>query len=511
MEDLPLQAAFKARNNPSDKIILTYEILRSPEDLLLTCLRNYEDQHRGFSVLRACKEIQNDCLIKTTDLLRNKRTEVLLNNVKGFDQGIKACQRQTAGTKIMKSVFGDPMYSIGDIRLQTIANIRNRKDLFSMLNINSVTDSASLGTVLYGVTEPTCQLSCGPSMLANHIEHHSFASVNIHHHGFVKEWEIIPASMYLKAIKKMELLQSELTLPPLTGACELCLTHRNIFFPLDLLDVGGTKFDQEPGDIVIVHPSAIHAIKNHGQNLAESRNVLPLEFKNQVASYKTCRHWGTFGGEPLQIEMDRLTEDLPITDFIHESDPHKEYKIKLLDQILKGGNQKKYEEAVSHIKQYHHVPEWFTDMVPLIEDVEKQNKCTYCEYATDCQYNLRKHIKNTHKKKKIPDNPNSMVSCLVESYVVNESSQDECHACLHCKESPIKSRLSHIKGREVCLKFYLDKYGVNTIKEVAALFTAENKTRHQKRKRKDNQYRKKMNKKLKEKRNMRKKLMLEQS
>ena len=210
--------------------------------------------------------------------------------------------------------------------------------------------------------------------------------------------------------------------------------------------------------------------------------------------------------------MERLTRDLPITDFIHESDPHKEYKIKVLEHIQKRGNQKKYQEAVSYIKQHHDIPEWFKDMVPLIEDevvkerhVEKQNNCTYCEYATDCQHDLRKHIKNTHKKKKIPD------SCLVESYVVNESSQDECHACLHCKESPIKSRLSHIKGREVCLKFYLDKYGVNTIKEVAALFTAENKTRHQKRKRKDNQYRKKMNKKLKEKRNMRKQLMLEQS
>ena len=412
MDDLPLQAAFKARTNLSEKIILTYEILRSPEDLLLTCLRNYEDQQRGFSILRLCKEIQNECLIKTTDLFIDNRTEVLLNDVKDFGRGITSCQRLTAGTKIMQSVFGNSMYSIGDIRLQKIAKIQNHTNLFSMLNINSVTDSASLDTILYGVTEPTCQFSCGQSMLANHIEHHNFASVNIHHHGFVKEWEVIPASMYLKAIEKMESLQSGLTLPELTGACELCLTHRNLFFPLNILDVGGSTIEQEPGDIVIVHPSAIHSVKNHGQNLAESRNVLPLEFKSHVASYKTCSHWGTYGGQPLQIEMERLTRELPITDFIHESDPHKEYKIKVLEQIQKGGNQKKYEEAVSHIKQYHHVPEWFTDMVPLIEDevikerhVEKQKKCTYCEYATNCQSDLRKHIKNTHKKKKIPDNP----------------------------------------------------------------------------------------------------------
>ena len=438
MDDLPLQAAFKARTNLSEKIILTYEILRSPEDLLLTCLRNYEDQQRGFSILKACKEIRDACLIKPDDLLIGNRTEVLLNNVEDFGQGINACQRQTAGTKIMKSVFGNPMYSIGDIRLQKIANIQSHTNLFSMLNINSVTDPASLDTILYGVTEPTCQLACGPSMLANHVEHHNFASVNIHHHGFVKEWEVIPASMYLKAVQKMELLQSELTLPPLTGACELCLTHRNIFFPLDLLDVGGSRFNQEPGDIVIVHPSAIHTVKNHGQNLAESRNVLPLEFKNHVASYKTCKHWGTFGGEPLQLEMESLTRDLPITDFIHESDPHKEYKIKLLEQIQKGGNQKKYQEAVSHIKQYHGIPEWFTEMVPLDEDegvnemrVEKKNNCTYCEYSTDRYYDLTKHTKRMHPKKKIFPNSN-IEECMACGHILKDLSR---HACSKKEQS----------------------------------------------------------------------------
>ena len=432
MDDLPLQAAFKARTNLSEKIILTYEILRSPEDLLLTCLRNYEDQQRGFSILKACKEIQNECLINPNDLFINRRTDVLFNDVKDFGRGINACQRQTAGTKIMKSVFGNPMYSIGDIRLQTIANIQSHTNLFSMLNINSVTDPASLGTTLYGVTEPTCQFACGPSMLANHVEHHNFASVNIHHHGFVKEWEVIPASMYLQAIQKMELLQSELTLPPVTGACELCLTHRNIFFPIDLLDVGGSRFYQEPGDIVIVHPSAIHTVKNHGQNLAESRNVLPLEFKNHVASYKTCSHWGTFGGEPLQIEMERLTRDLPITDFIHESDPHKEYKIKLLDQIQKGGNQKKYQEAVRHIKQRHDIPEWFTDMVPLDKDegvketrVEKKNNCTYCDYGTDRYYDFTKHMKQVHPRKKIPANTNRE-ECMACGNILKDLSRHVC-------------------------------------------------------------------------------------
>jgi hypothetical protein len=85
-----------------------------------------------------------------------------------------------------------------------------------------------------------------------------------------------------------------------------------------------------------------------------------------------------------------------------------------------------------------------------------------------------------------------------------ESSQDEFHKCLKCNASPIKSRLTHIKQNVECKEFYMAKYGVQNLKEMSAVFTAENKSNHQKRKRKDPKYRQKMNKKLKEKRNMKK-------
>ena len=81
-----------------------------------------------------------------------------------------------------------------------------------------------------------------------------------------------------------------------------------------------------------------------------------------------------------------------------------------------------------------------------------------------------------------------------------ESSQDDCHKCLNCNASPIKSRLTHIKKNVECKEFYMAKYSVNNMKEIGAVFTAENKSQHQKRKRKDPKYRQEMNKKLKEKR-----------
>ena len=96
MEDFPLQAAFAARQNLSDKIVLSYEVLRSSEDLLLTCLNNYEDQQRGYSILKLCKEIRESFCISESDLFKDKiipQDNVLLNKVVDLGNGIKGCSR----------------------------------------------------------------------------------------------------------------------------------------------------------------------------------------------------------------------------------------------------------------------------------------------------------------------------------------------------------------------------------------------------------------------------------
>ena len=93
MEEFPLQAAFKARTDPNQKIVLTYEILRSSEDLLVTCLNNYEDQKRGFSFFKLCDKLREECCIKEGDLFINRYAHVLLYNEEELGEGIIGCQK----------------------------------------------------------------------------------------------------------------------------------------------------------------------------------------------------------------------------------------------------------------------------------------------------------------------------------------------------------------------------------------------------------------------------------
>ena len=422
MEEFPLQAAFKARTDPNQKIVLTYEILRSSEDLLVTCLNNYEDQKRGFSFFKLCDKLREECCIKEGDLFINRYAHVLLYNEEELGEGIIGCQKlEMHGKKPIKLALGDARYSIGDIRLKTIASTRKYKDIFAQLNIKSITDENNLNLRMYGVTHPTCQIACGPSLLGAHIEHHNYSSLNIHHDGYTKEWYIIPPSKYLQAIEEMKLAQQHLDSSKFTGVCDFSLTHRDIFYPLEKLKVEGCRIKQEAGDIVIVHPSAIHSIKNHGMNIAESRNYLPFEFKEQIASYKTCKDSEGLGGKPLQKQMDILIKDLPVDNFIHQSDKHKQYKIKVLEHFQREGNLKRYEEAVRHIKQYHDVPEWFKDHVPL----NKKNVCTVCEYKTKRYPDLTKHMRRKHKGVKIPPNTNKEV-CNDCSKITRDVSRHSC-------------------------------------------------------------------------------------
>ena len=64
---------------------------------------------------------------------------------------------------------------------------------------------------------------------------------------------------------------------------------------------------QEPGVIIIVHPSAIHNVINLEVNLAESINVLPSStFLTNICSYKTCEHSEGCNGKPNYNHVEEL-------------------------------------------------------------------------------------------------------------------------------------------------------------------------------------------------------------
>ena len=415
MENLPLKAAFEARIDQHEELSLTNEILKSKEDLLLNSLENQECKNLGYQIFRGSQETRKKYCITLSDLKKDKITEnMLYNSVQNIGNlGVKGCNRIPVSERVIESILGDQNYSIGDIELKKIANVKGKKNIFDALKIKGILDKKSLGLDMLGITEPTVQVNGGPSILGLHVEHHNAASLNYLHLGATKEWIVIPASKFLLAIELMQTLQPDMKGTGFTGICQLTLSHRDVYFPPQLLkECGASVVFQHPGDLMILQPSAIHCVRNHGMNMAESQNFLPLSLIKVIATYKTCIDSEKFGGKPLQEQMDELVIGFKPDDFIHESDKNREYKIRLLDHLKKEGKMKMYGDAVLHIKQFHHMPAWFELVLPLSvkEHVPEKNPAKrfscFCKYQTNLYGDFVKHRKRRHPDLEVPLNFN---------------------------------------------------------------------------------------------------------
>ena len=258
---------------------------------------------------------------------------------------------------------------------------------------------------LGGVSFPTCHLSCGKSQLGDHIEHSGAGSVNILYDGAVKEWVIYSPSHYLSAISQMQSVQNELELGKFTGVCDQTLTHRDTRFDPPVKNCISTIVLQEPGDIVIVHPSAIHNVKNHGTNIAESRNFLPMKYANRLATYKVCKHSESLRGNPLLSYAEMITKHMPLKDFIHESDPNKAYKLRLINLVEQNVALHKHKKAVrKQIEESHSLSSFMEFLLPFEKEegniqrleVKKNFPCGFCEYSTMNHSDLKKHVRRIH-------------------------------------------------------------------------------------------------------------------
>ena len=413
MAKMPRKSALESGTDQHKELFLTNEILKSKKDFLLASLESQESKGLGYQIFRGTQESRKTFGIGLSDLKQDEITEnMLYNSSQNLGKlGVKGCNRIPVPGRVMKSIFGDKNYSIGDIELKTIANLKGKKNLFHALKIQSILDSKSLGLDILGITEPTVQLNGGTSILGLHVEHHNAASVNYLHFGAAKEWIVIPASKYLLAIKLMKSLLPDMKGTGFTGICFLTLSHRDIYFPPGLLKAcGASVVFQYPGDFMVLQPSAIHCVMNHGMNMAESQNFLPLSLMKVIATYKTCIDSEKLGGEPLQEQIDELVIDFPPEDFIHESDQNREYKIRLLDHLKKEGKMQMYDDAVLHIKQFHHMPAWFETVLPLAEKghdpkmIPGKRYLCVCKYKTDRYSDFKKHMQRRHTDLEVPLN-----------------------------------------------------------------------------------------------------------
>ena len=75
---------------------------------------------------------------------------------------------------------------------------------------------------------------------------------------------------------------------------------------------------QESGDVVTVHPSAIHNVNNLGVNLAENLNFLPSsKFLLDIYTYKTYETSEGYDWKPNMNYVENLKQNFDVKAFIH--------------------------------------------------------------------------------------------------------------------------------------------------------------------------------------------------
>ena len=422
-----LENALRERPHSSEKPIVSRKVLASDEDFILTCLNESRIVKRGYVQLELDREMFKNSLSKRLDFKVEQVTEFAqkIQNTK-LAPGLLGCQRESIGRTKVGQVLGKSDFSIGDVSITKFVKRKGLVDFFDLMKTESILSKKNLGQEIGGFTHPTIQLSGGPCVLPFHIEHWAAASVNVLHWGRPKVWEIIPPDHFLPALLNMKELQESVDLKNYGGVCESTLTHRDVFYDTAFLSVQCHRVVQKPGDIMVIAPFALHSVQNLGTNCSASQNFMPPELIPQSAAYKTCFHSEGLAGKPLFNTMTAMIEDLyrsgkiDVQDFIHDSDPLKSYKLRVVDKLKKEGNKKVLKEVLHHIKRSATTPAWFEFILPKERKVnvdetcsksamDKYFACSICEYTTNHHCDLKKHIRRKHGARvRVPPNTNQV-------------------------------------------------------------------------------------------------------
>ena len=409
-----LKYALLHRAKSNEKVLITYNILRN-EDIIETFLTNEHDILRGYSIATLDESLRKKCLVTKACLKKGMHTKMAQTKIKFAIPTLGHVIHIVDAEDKIESVYKkDSTCVISDIEMENICDKMPAINFFQEVatKSRSYTDEDVLGKTLDGVTNSTIILSSKGSAAADHTEHHNFASLSLLHHGGKKNWFIRAPSQLLPTLMTMTEVSKKHEFPEdIQGVCELSLTHRNFKYSHSQLGMKFDKFEQEPGDIVIIHPGAIHSIENRDANLLEGRNFLPLNKKylHHMASYKTCKHSEELSGKPMNGVIRKFIEHLPIENFIHFSDPEKACKLELIEYLNKTvKGRKQLQEVLEQIQKSHIFPAWFNELFSHKNHAKEKKlfQCEKCDYSDNNYGNLNRHTQKVHRCK-APENKNT--------------------------------------------------------------------------------------------------------
>jgi hypothetical protein len=423
-----LGEALAERPESNANPIVSHQVLESGEDFIVTCISETKTTDKGFVQLDLDEKLFENCLSRESDLNSAQVTEFAQRiKTQELGDGLLGCQREVLGRTKVGEVLGDSNLCIGDVSITKFVKNKGFLDFFDLIQTKSILSKEALGQDIGGFTHSTIQISGGPCVLPFHIEHWGVASVNVHHWGANKIWYIISPSYYLPALLNMEKLQGSANLGEYGGVCQSTLTHRDVFVEATRLSIPVHVVEQKPGQVMFIAPFALHSVQNKGTNCAASMNFMPPDLVVQCAAYNTCLHSEGLGGKPLFNKMTAMIENLyrqgeiELKDYIHDSDPNKEYKLRVVEKLKKEGNENILQEVIQHIKWNATTPYWFNYILRKEEQltavVDSDDKsvstkyfsCPVCDYSTNHHNDLGKHIQRIHGEQvKVPPNTNQV-------------------------------------------------------------------------------------------------------
>ena len=93
-----------------------------------------------------------------------------------------------------------------------------------------------------------------------------------------------------------------------------------------------------------------------------------------------------------------------LKDFIHDSNPHKDFKLSVVKEIKRVGDEAVLKDVIRDIKLRGTNPAWIKYILPMgvgEQPVNSRNRgkyfdCPACDYSTNLHQDLKKHIGRIH-------------------------------------------------------------------------------------------------------------------
>lgn len=301
------------------------------------------------------------------------------------------------------------------------------------MNLNKFTHAESIihqgKDRLVGIHKPFLYVGSHITYFGFHLEDADLSSINYLHAGKPKVWYFVPTSEHAK----LEHLANEFG-KSVSTSCNNFIRHKALMIPPTTLRKNGIRFSrvvQHPNEFIVSFSGGYHSGFNCGINGAEAINFAAKKWLDCFPRFQSC-HCATKHSRGIRGVVEAL-RDIHTKEMLkHERTTAytcdiclKNFTLKRnLYQHMKNSHEarmEKYEcidckklftrksNLGAHVKKFHGSTRKFKATRVVLTDRKGKSKnlrgwipkdvtCEMCDLVVRGNYNLKRHIKNKHRK-----------------------------------------------------------------------------------------------------------------